>query len=520
MPNASDKTSLFVLTRFNVPLTNIPVNLGLGDGWLEHRFLLFESFCLLSVLAQEHKEFHWLMLVDPGTPEKWLARLHRDLAPLPLARIIPTHAVSEELFVAEIQKALDDSNAERVITTRLDNDDAISRDYLARVYNAAESCRRKDAYYVINFRSGLQASPLGLFSVAHKLNPFASLVSPRQRLVTVANRPHAELNKSGKVVDCGVWKDGAPGWIQTVHGNNIANRLSRQRAPADLKLLERFALREDWQEALRPRTFPVQAGEPQETRFQCHFALTPWQRRKYKGDIAFTGFKGEHLFEEVRAARRFVDYDLLRLLGYLAGSKPGVIIDSSGTFGHDAVFFAKMLGAKVICVEPNPFAVELLRSNLRLNALGTRIQVVEAALANEEGEIALVATSLLNLADVQWVKCGEKQSRAAISLRLDKLITQFEPGKVSLVKIKSLPYGCPALDGMLQTVQQHRPVLAIETGAGMALGHIRQTLQPFGYVHAGPFGPGAIYVFSPSRQALWRGLLLRRLARSLPKTLS
>ncbi|MDB6058322.1 MAG: hypothetical protein JWO95_2166, partial [Verrucomicrobiales bacterium] len=95
------QTAHFVLTRFNVPLSFARQNYGLDDQWLEHRFALFENFCLPSVAAQTKRDFHWMLLIDEKTSDRWRTRLEQDVKELPQAHIIPTPACSEAFFVRE-----------------------------------------------------------------------------------------------------------------------------------------------------------------------------------------------------------------------------------------------------------------------------------------------------------------------------------------------------------------------------------------------------------------------------------
>lgn len=45
------------------------------DRWLEHRFEVFERYCLPSVAAQTSGNFTWLCLFDAATPESCRRRI-------------------------------------------------------------------------------------------------------------------------------------------------------------------------------------------------------------------------------------------------------------------------------------------------------------------------------------------------------------------------------------------------------------------------------------------------------------
>lgn len=63
----------FILTRFNLLIFNKN-----KEGkkvrtikWLEHRFMLFEKYCLPSVKNQTCQDFQWIVLFDSSTPERF-----------------------------------------------------------------------------------------------------------------------------------------------------------------------------------------------------------------------------------------------------------------------------------------------------------------------------------------------------------------------------------------------------------------------------------------------------------------
>src|SRR4051812_793289 len=89
----------FLFTRFNSRIEYAPGDLGINNSWLAHRFNLFETFCLPSVLAQTQKDFFWILDVDERTPATWLARLEHGLAPLgERAIVMRTPRYEESLF--------------------------------------------------------------------------------------------------------------------------------------------------------------------------------------------------------------------------------------------------------------------------------------------------------------------------------------------------------------------------------------------------------------------------------------
>lgn len=69
--------SHFIITRFNLNLYahDKHARPTRTDRWLEHRFAVFERYCLPSVAAQTSRNFTWLCLFDAATPAAYRSRI-------------------------------------------------------------------------------------------------------------------------------------------------------------------------------------------------------------------------------------------------------------------------------------------------------------------------------------------------------------------------------------------------------------------------------------------------------------
>lgn len=143
----------FILTRFNLLLW-----LQDKEGqrvrtikWLEHRFLLFEKYCLPSIKNQMCQEFEWIVLFDSTTPERFKEKINTYQKECP--QFIPVFVEPEngryfaEIFREQIVKRLcskenQNENEKRLLTTYLDNDDALNvrfvEDLQQRALSAAD----------------------------------------------------------------------------------------------------------------------------------------------------------------------------------------------------------------------------------------------------------------------------------------------------------------------------------------------------------------------------------------------
>ena len=125
----------FILTRFNLLLWNKDKEGAKvrTTKWLKHRFLLFEKYCLPSIKHQTCQNFKWIVLFDNTTPERYKAKIEKYLNECP--QLVPVFVEPErgryfaDIFRNEIVKQLNDDhkdNGNRVLTTYLDNDDALN----------------------------------------------------------------------------------------------------------------------------------------------------------------------------------------------------------------------------------------------------------------------------------------------------------------------------------------------------------------------------------------------------------
>ena len=222
----------FVLTRFNVASAGRESSIRNSPGWLDRRFDLFETYCLPSMAAQEPGTFTWLIYFDEQTPAEFRARIAEAQKTVPFEAIF-VGLFHRDLAVQHVTERLKSPDL-RIVTTRLDNDDAVSNDYLRRVRDVAETVADGT---VINFREGVALKDGCLYTARDDSNPFASLVEAGPSPKTIWAATHTELQAIfafRQVVT-------APCWLQVVHGENVANRIKGKRL-GDQAVMARFSL--------------------------------------------------------------------------------------------------------------------------------------------------------------------------------------------------------------------------------------------------------------------------------------
>ena len=211
----------FFLTKFNV--RSFPeLRPGCEPAWLERRFNLFDQYCFPSVFNQSNQNFKWLVFFDIDTPEPFkqkiadYAKKWANFVPVYLDCPLPYGKFPDQ--VRTVVRQYIPSDSEYLITTWLDNDDAIHKDYVQFIQDNFEP---KDGE-TLNFFFGYQLAEGKLYFDFELANHFISLIEKYnpESFNTCLCRPHKELYevcKSAKKIFC------KPLWIEVVHGSNYMN---------------------------------------------------------------------------------------------------------------------------------------------------------------------------------------------------------------------------------------------------------------------------------------------------------
>ena len=219
----------FILTRFNLQTNFWDKDKNrkevLDDSWLKVRIELFLKFCLPSVVGQTTKNFSWFIFFQKGT-EKDLSEVLEQLEKYDF--IIPVFCENYEGFRENKGKIISKylkSESEFLISTRLDNDDAIAKDFVEKVHGVYYDNKEKE--FVIDFPWGLcldvNQSPQ-LSAYKHVSNQFISFVEKTHKGKeprTVLSHEHYAWQKIAEFISI----EEKNMWLQVSHDRNITNRL-------------------------------------------------------------------------------------------------------------------------------------------------------------------------------------------------------------------------------------------------------------------------------------------------------
>lgn len=242
------KISHYILTCFNISTHNVnisknkslnKVDTNRDENYLTYRFEIFEKYTLPSIKNQTNNNYKWIVLFHSETPEKFKQKI--EGIQNEFINFIPVYLSEEEgpnkdNIVLDILKK---DTAEWIITTRIDNDDAFSTDYIDTIQNYVQNNKSKN--YFLNFTYGLNyIHTSGYMNVVEaRQNHFISLVSRNDNNVShVFQYKHTETGKFYSVKELG--DKSHPMWIEIRHATNFLNGVDENNRAQET--IKRFSI--------------------------------------------------------------------------------------------------------------------------------------------------------------------------------------------------------------------------------------------------------------------------------------
>lgn len=238
----------FILTRFNLLLWNKDKSGAFvrSKEWLEHRFELFERYCLQSIIGQTCQEFEWIVLFDSKTPSNYKDKIEEYKKHCP--QLIPVFVEPAkgrcfaEIFRQEVLKRVQEvqaiqivqdpsriselentSSFPRVLTSYLDNDDALNVRYVEDIQKRALALN--DGSF-ISYTHGYQffTDYNYMMQVSNQKNHFISVVesgTPILLKTVYGYGSHYYIDKiKGSRIE---YVNDFPMWCEVIHEKNMDN---------------------------------------------------------------------------------------------------------------------------------------------------------------------------------------------------------------------------------------------------------------------------------------------------------
>lgn len=273
----------FIITRFNLPIyksTKAGEVSSTDEDYLTRRMDIFKTFCLPSIIQQSCQHFKWLVLFDKNTP----MRIKEDITSIQshYSRFIPCYfdldnypEVDTEyvelyynysskltageydsiennpeeyvrmmlvpMFVRDCIVSNLDGKPDYVITTRLDNDDALRKNFIEIIQrDAVKTGCFKLLDYIYGYRFNLPKREVCRFK--YPSGHFTTLIEPLGKtLFTSQYWVHNVVDKVVPVKHI----ETIPLYVELIHETNVINSL-KQPEWSDYKYALKHFRRKDF----------------------------------------------------------------------------------------------------------------------------------------------------------------------------------------------------------------------------------------------------------------------------------
>lgn len=216
----------FLITRFNLKnpywRNQDKEYYVLSNEWLDERFEIFETYCLPSVKSQSQQNFIWLVFFDIDTPKNYINKINSKTNEFSNFKPIFIDGFKELSNAVKHQiELLQSSYEDYFITTRLDNDDIIHRDFIKTIQNLYVPKPNT----VIDLRMGYQVilqnqNTTEIRDFKSDYNPFLSIVTNLVDFDNIMSQQHDYW----KIYPNVIVNDKDHLWIQLIHKGNKLNR--------------------------------------------------------------------------------------------------------------------------------------------------------------------------------------------------------------------------------------------------------------------------------------------------------
>jgi hypothetical protein len=184
------------------------------------------------VQGQSSQSFQWLLFFDSSLPDDLRGRVATYSRFSPFRAVYVEGAYCGRMVCKAVRECGDP--AEYVITSRVDNDDALAINYIETV----QSQFNKQAFEFLNLPNGYVWDGVQAYSHKDPSNAFISLVERKEQLKTVLSFDHTKVSVAGPIRQL----HQMPGWLVIVHGDNVRNSTRGKKAEPGQSWKRHFAI--------------------------------------------------------------------------------------------------------------------------------------------------------------------------------------------------------------------------------------------------------------------------------------
>lgn len=230
-----------IMTRFNVPTRGWNETRSgfkpLTEEWLDDRFRLFRTYVLPSYKNQTNQNFVWLPFFDVNTSEKFRKIIAEIQEEYPTFRPVFVEDFDEmKTKAVEVIPQFFTPETKFVITSELDNDDMLHKDYVKTVQEYFKPVHD----LVIDLRRGyqltMQPNHKAVVTVYNAVaNPFVSLAESVDNFKTMLKERAHNSYRDYKNFSI---EDSKEMYIQIVHQYNLMNSTFKHKAVPEVDFSE------------------------------------------------------------------------------------------------------------------------------------------------------------------------------------------------------------------------------------------------------------------------------------------
>ena len=208
----------------------------------------------------------------------------------------------------------------------------------------------------------------------------------------------------------------------------------------------------------------------------------------------------EHFARFYRATGGFYELDVLLKCRELYFPDT-TIIDVGANIGNHTIFFAGVLKARVIAVEPNKRVFDILEKNIVQNSQSCRVHAIWGAAGATEGTGSIIDDTPSNAGVARFV---ENEGDVPL-FRLDSL-NMDDPVSIVKIDVEGMEYD--VLVGAKGLLRKWRPFVLAEAHDRVSLTKLGRFLSELGYILRGRYATTPTYLFGSAdeqarQQVLW-----------------
>lgn len=181
------------------------------------------------------------------------------------------------------------------------------------------------------------------------------------------------------------------------------------------------------------------------------------------------------------------DTEVVAAAKFLPQIRGSVFWDFGAHFGIHSVEMALKVGpgGQVVSFEPDGFSFRKLSRHVHLNRL-ENVKLFNAAVSNQSGTGQMLFTGT-GASTQHFAYPDEEEQRTGAetmtvkAVRADDLVAAQQIRPPDFIKIDVEGHGASALQGGLQTISKHKPLILMSSHSAGETDGARQLLEPLGY---------------------------------------